>query len=212
MIALYVLLGLALLFLLIGQIRVGGAAEYAEDGLTVKVKAAAFWFTVYPKPEKEKRPAGKKKKEKAPAQQAAQPAGKKKGGTLGLILELIPVVTEAVGVLLRRIRMDLLVLRLTWAAEDPAAAAVGYGAANAAMGAIYHPLDRAFRIKKSDIDISVDFDRTKPEVYGKAILTITVGQIVTLALHYGYRALRIWMKRRKKEPGQKMKKEATAHE
>lgn len=211
MTALYVILGILLFFVLIGQIRVGGLVEYSESGLIAKLKVWLFWFDLYPRPEeKEKTPRSKKpKKEKAEQEGEGAP---KKGGNLGLILELVPVAVEAVGVLLRKVRMDILVLHLTWAAEDPASVAMGYGAANGAMGMIYHPLDAAFRIKKSDIDIKVDFDWKEPVIYGKAILTITIGQIVTLAVHYGYQALRIWMKRRKNGPDQKTKKEATAHE
>jgi len=214
MTALYVILGILLFFFLIGQIRVGAMMEYDENGFAVKLKVAAFWFALYPRPEKDKKPRRKKaKKEKPKSKEAAgEPEPKKKGGALGLILELVPEAVEAVGVLFRKIGMDILVLHLTWAAEDPASAAMGYGAANAVMGAIYHPLDRAFRIKKSDIDISVDFEQKKPSIYAKAALAITLGQIVTLVIHYGYKALRIWMKRRKTEPDSNTKKEATAHE
>ena len=214
MIVLYVIPGILLFLLLIGQLRLGAMMEYDENGFSVKLKAAAFWFAIYPKPEKEKKARKKKEKKETrkPKQAAVEPPRREKGGALGLILELVPEVVEAVGVLFRKIGMDVLVLHLTWAAEDPASAAMGYGAANAVMGTIYHPLDRAFRIKKSDIDISVDFDRKEPVIYAKAALTITLGQTVILALRYGYRALRIWMKRRKQEPDQNTKKEATAHE
>lgn len=212
MIALYVLLGIVLFLFLIGQLRVGVVAEYDENGFSVKLKAAAFWFPVYPGPEKEKKPRKKKKEKQKPKQAAGESPKEEKGGALGLILRVVPEAVEAVGVLFRKIGMDVLVLHLTWAAEDPASAAMGYGAANAVMGMIYPPLDRAFRIKKSDIDISVDFDRKEPVIYAKAALTMTLGQLVILAMRYGYRILRIWTKERNRALDQNTKKEATAHE
>lgn len=210
MIVLYVILGLLLLIFLIGQIKVGAMIEYDENGLVVKLKVGGFWISVYPQSEnKSGRRKAKKKKTKQPT--GEKPA-EKKGGSLGLILELVPEAVEAVGVLFRKIGMDILVLHLTWAAEDPAAAAIGYGAANAAMGMIYYPLDRAFKIKKSDIDISVDFERKEPVIYAKAALSITIGQVIILVTRYGYRALRVWKKRSQNVPDETTKKEETAHE
>ena len=213
MIACYITLGLVLFLLLIGQIRLGALAEYDASGFIVKLKIGPFGYAVYPRQKKGQDDRKKVKKDTASPDDTQKNSNlKKKGGSLGLILDLIPVITEAAGELLRKIRMDDLELHLIWAADNPASAAMGYGAANAAVGMIYRPLDQAFRIQHSDIDISVDFEQTEPVVRAKAILTITVGQIVTLAVRYGMKALRIQMKRRKNGPDQNTKKEATAHE
>ena len=66
MTALYVILGILLFFVLIGQIRVGAMMEYDENGFAVKLKVAAFWFALYPRPEKEKKPRRKKAKKEKP--------------------------------------------------------------------------------------------------------------------------------------------------
>jgi len=195
--------GILLAALLIGEIRIGGMAEYRDGGFFLKAKVACFWFDVYPKTKEKTRDAKKKKDDSGNRES--------KGGKIGLLLELVPVIIEAVGVLLRKIRVDMLALHLTWAAEDPAAAAMGYGVANAAMGAIYLPLKNAFNVKKEDVRFNVDFDLKEPVIYGKASLTITVGQVVILCVRYGIRAVDIWNKRRKSEQ-EKTMKEAKAHE
>ena len=201
---LLVLGGVLLALFLIGEIRIGGLAEYRDGGFFLKAKVALFWLDIYPATKEKTREPKKKKADSGKRE--------RKGGKLTLLLELVPVIVAAVKDLLRKIRIDVLELHLTWAAEDPAAAAVGFGAANAAMGAIYVPLKNAFRIKKDDIRIDIDFDLKEPIVYGKAKLTITIGQVVMICVCYGIRALVVWTKRHKKEQDKKVMKEARSHE
>ena len=212
MTALCILGAIALILLLIGQIRIGGEAEYSETGVLVCIRIGPLRFTAYP--------AKKKTQSEPPKEKTAAPDGEKSlkekvGGTLSLLRELLPLAAEAAGELKRKIRIDLLVLHLTWASkDDPAAAAMGYGAANAAIGMIYPIFDQNFKIKESDVGVALDYEAEQPLVYVKAILTLTISQGVSFVIRYGIKALSIWMKGRKRpaDPQNVKKKEAVTHE
>lgn len=191
-------LGLILLVLfLIGQIRVGVAAGYTEDGLDVRARLGPIRIKVFPRPgkeEKEKKP--KKKKTKKPKKgktgQDGEPQEKErkpKGGVLILARELIPLALEAAGCFWRRLVVDQLELCLTVGCPDPADAAMLYGQANAALGAMWEPLTKAFHVKDGHAHVQVDFDAQGTTVYGKAALSLKIGQILWLGLHFGLKAL-----------------------
>lgn len=214
MTALIVLGCILLALLLLSLVRVGGEAEYAEDGLTVRVRLGPLKLTVYPvkaRPER-RRPKKEKAKKPAPAPEAAAQPAEKPGGTLSLVRELLPLVAQAAGEMKRKIRIDLLVLHLTWAAGDPASAAMGFGAANAAVGMIYPLLDHNFKIRETDIGTAVDFDRDQPIVYLRAALSLTIGQGVSFAFYFGIKFLSVWVRRRKRPAAPEKKKEAVTHE
>lgn len=205
-----IMAGILLLFWLIGLIRIGGLAEYSEDGITVRLRIGRFWRTVYPaepKPAKQEKRKEKKEKPKTSAND-----GKKKGGTVKLLLKLLPVAVELAGKLLRKIRIDLLTIHLIWADRDPAKTATGYGAAHAAVGMIYPIFDHNFRIKDRDIRIDADFTESEPYVYIEAALTLTLGQLLSLLIRYGIRALRVWMEHNPKQNDTEKKKEAATHD
>ena len=128
---------------------------------------------------------------------------------LSRLMKLLPVVGQACGALKRKIRIDDLDLDLIWGGSNPAAIAIGYGQANGAMGMIWPILDHNFKVKRRNLRISMDYSRTQPGVEAAAALTMTVGQIVTLGVHYGVKALVTWIKSGK--PARK-KQEAMSHE
>ena len=211
MTTLAVILGILVVLLLIGQIRIGGEVEYAQAGVTVMARLGVWKKKLYP-PKKKAETKEKKSKKEPKKEPAAEPQTEKRGGKLTLFRELLPVALEAAGELKRKIRIDLLILHLTWASNDPASTAMGYGAANVAMGMIYPILDQNFKIKKSDVGIALDFQRTEPEIYANAAVSITVGQILALALHYGWKAILIYTKQREKTVPTNKKKEAGTDE
>ena len=199
-----VLLILVLLLVLLSQLPLGVRLHYDAEGFLVKVRAGVLTFRVYPlkkkKPKKQK-PALAEKHKKEPKE--GQP------GTLSRLMKLLPVVGQACGALRRKIRIDDLDLDLIWGGSNPAAIAIGYGQANAAMGMIWPILDHNFKVKRRNLRISMDYSRTQPGVEAAAALTMTVGQIVTLGVHYGVKALVTWIKSGK--PARK-KQEAMSHE
>ena len=188
------LIVLAVLFL-IGQIRVGGLAEYSAQGFRAWVRAGALKIQVFPlnkkdKParKKEKKAKPPKKKEEAPP--PPKPLAEKAGGALDYARALLPVALDAVGTMYGKLRMDTLELELTVGAADPADAAMRYGQASAALGALWEPLTRAFHVKDGRARVRVDFEAGEMTVYGLASLSIKIGQILWLSVYFGCKALR----------------------
>jgi hypothetical protein len=202
----WIIVGCILLALvLLGQLRVGAAAAYSEDGFFLKLKVGpAFIQLLPPKAEaKERPPKPEKKPKKHPAQEGAKAEKpKKKGNTLTLALRFIPLVAKAAGRLLRKIRIDRLELSVIWGADDPAAAAQGYGLAHAALATLWPPMDHAFQVKEHDLRVDVDFQRQSPAFSARAQATMTIGQILGLALGLGFQALRIYLSFRREQTEQ----------
>ena len=204
-----VLLVILLVFWLISLIRVGGRVRYGEAGLFAFVLAGPVKIQLFPAKPKEVKPKKKKKpkKEKKPREKKPKPEGQP--GTLSRLMQLLPVVGQVCGTLKRKIRIDDLKLELIWGGSDPAAIALGYGQANAALGMLWPVLENNFKVKRHSFQIGMDYGRTQPAVELEAAVTFTVGQIVTLGVHYGVKALIIWVR-----SGRPVKKrqEAMSHE
>lgn len=214
-IALIVLLVLLVLLL----IPFGALVRYDRDGFAAFVKVLFLRVQVYPAPEKKK---GKEKKrekerEKKPSDQPTQPAGKKKdepkkGGTLDLVRAALPLVKPALVGLKKRLTVNQLDLHVTWAGDDPADVAVGYGCANAALGTLWAMIDQNFKVRKSNLGVDVDFDQSSPTVYLDAIITLNLWKALTLALPLLVRFSRNYSRLRPKTeipvPDDKTKKEA----
>ena len=205
------LIVLAALFL-VGQIRVGGLAEYSAEGFRAWVRAGALKIRVFPlnkkdKParKKEKRAKPPKKKEEVPP--PPKPLAEKAGGALDYARALLPVALDAVGTMYGKLRMDTLELELTVGAADPADAAMRYGQASAALGALWEPLTRAFHVKDGRARVRVDFEAGEMTVYGLASLSIKIGQILWLSVYFGCKALRgfLAVRRRQKQKQQERK-------
>ena len=219
MTALKVLLAIVLVFWLISLIRVGGRVRYGEAGLFAFVLAGPLKIQLFPAKPKEEKPKKKKpKKEKKPKKKEPKKEKKPKGkkpktegrpGTLSRLMQLLPVVGQACGALKRKIRIDDLDLDLIWGGGDPAAIALGYGQANAALGMLWPIFDNNFKVKRYSFQIGMDYGRTQPAVELEAAVTFTIGQILALGVHYGVKALIIWVR-----SGRPVKKrqEAMSHE
>ena len=195
------LLIVVLALLLISLVRLGGQVRYSEDGLLVRLIAGPLRITLYPAKPKEKKPKKeKKRKQKRTPKPDEQPGEEKpepKGGMLKLFMEMLPVIGEAAGALRRKLRIDDLTVHLTWATDDPAKTALGFGRANAILGMIWPVFDHNFKVKKHDLGVAADFDQSRPTVYCNAALTMTVGQLVAFGLRFGIKLLVIWSRNRK---------------
>ena len=92
-------------------------------------------------------------------------------------------------------------LKLILAGGDPCDLAVNYGRAWAAVGNLMPQLERLFVIKKRDVEVECDFTASKILVIARLDLTITLGRLLGLAIVYGIRALREFLKLQKKRKG-----------
>lgn len=195
---LYVLAAAVLVLFLIGQIRVGCRVEFHSKGFFLWARLGMIRIQILPaKPKKEKPPKPekpkKKKKEKKPKKPKKEkpPAAlsEKIGGALEYAQALLPVVLEAAGGLWRGFTIDTLDLELTAGSPDPADAAMLYGSANAALGALWYPLTRTFHVKDGTARVKLDFDASGMTVYALASFSLKLGQLVWIGLRAGIRAL-----------------------
>ena len=215
MTVLKVLLIILLILWLISLIRLGGRVRYGEAGLFAFVLAGPLKIQLFPakpkeeKPKKKKKPKKEKKSKPSAVEQHTKAPKGKRPGTLSRLMQLLPVIGQACGALKRKIRIDDLKLDLIWGGSDPAAIALGYGQANAALGMLWPIFDNNFKVRRHSFQIGMDYGRTQPAVELEAAVTFTIGQIVTLAVHYGVKALIIWVR-----SGRPVKKrqEAMSHE
>ncbi len=186
-----ILLAVLLVLFLLSRIRVGGQVRYAGGALLVRVGLGPGWMTVYPVKRKEKQ--GEEKTEKSgKAAKKPEKAPMEKRDLCGMVMDALPVLAEAAGALKRKIRIDDLKLDLVWSAPEPAACGIGYGAANAAAGMIWPLFEQNFNVKSYRIRTGIDFDRGSPDIRIEALISITVGQILALALGVLGKLFKIW--------------------
>lgn len=204
-----VLLIVALVLLLLLLLPFGAAVRYDEGGLQAWARVWCFSFQVYPRVKKEK-----KKREKMPKKPKREqpppkkePEKEKKGGSLDLVRAVLPLVKPALAGVKKRLTIDDLQLHVTWAAADPADAAIGYGCANAALGALWAVIDENFKVKKSRLGCGVDFDSAQSAVTCKAAFSINLWKTLTLALPLLVRFYRAYT-RQKERRDEKTRKEA----
>ena len=191
---LWIALGLILLLGLLSQVRLGAAVDYDGGGLQVRLRLGLLRLRVYPLRQRKGRD---RKKEAPPAPPQPPSGGAPRGGSLALLREVLPIIAEAAGRLRRRLRVDRLALDVRLAAPDPAAAALSFGGANAALGILVPLLERSLDIRSREIRTAVDFQRKAPSADLHVVLTLTIGQGLALAFHLGRRALPVLLRYRR---------------
>lgn len=189
--------GILLVLILIGQLRVGAAVDYSESGLFLRIKAGPVRIQVLPS-----------KKEKAVQEEPKSKDTKEKPkralkDTLSLALRFVPLLGEAAGRLIRKIRIDHLILHVIWGNENPASAAMGYGAGNAALGMLWPVLEHNFNVKEHDLRVDVDFERKTPTLTAQAQATLTIVQGLSLGVRLGIKALKLYLGYRREQTEQK---------
>ena len=190
------------LLLLIGFIPLGGGGTYDIGGATLWLRLGPVRVTLLPR---------KPKKTKQEPEQPKQAQSEKQkltlGGSLAYAKALLPLALECARRVWGAIYLNTLYLELQVGAEDPGEAAMAYGRANAALGAIWTPLVRAFHVKDGHARVNLDFDRKEPALYARAELSIRLGQALWLGLYFGLKALRALL-RVKNEKKQQQRKAA----
>lgn len=166
-IVLAVLLTLALL-------RVGVIAEYSADGLSVAAKLGPIKIRIIPSAPR-KKAERKKKKEKPPKDE------KKKPGKLSDFTEMLPSIKSALSKLRRKLLIRDITVHFIAASDNPASAALTFGAASAVFGMITPLLESHFRVKKRDFRTAADFGAAEPYIYVRAALSLAIWEIVYIA-------------------------------
>lgn len=195
----------ALILLLLALLPLGVRVRYDLDGLFAALKVGPFFFQLFPaKKEKKSKTPGRAKRRK-PKQADDHP---KRGGSLALVKGCLPLIKPALEGVRKRLTIAHLTLHVIWAAPDPADAAMGYGAANATLGILWPVFYQNFKIRDYALGVDVDFDAIQPALYAKADLTMTVFQILTLALPLLFKFIKIYRAVNAAPKGETVKKEA----
>ena len=204
-------IALGVIFLL-GILPLGVSARYSGDGALLRVILGPIRLTLFPRPKKEKKSRPSKKSDAQPKKQEEplpsppqppkqEPSEKEKGGSLLDFLPLVKVALNFLGDFRRKLRVNCLELKLILAGGDPCDLAVNYGKAWAAVGNLMPRLERLFVIKKRDVEVECDFTASETLVIARLDLTVTLGRLLGLAVVYGVRALREFLKLQKKRKG-----------
>jgi len=188
-VTLIVLGSLLALILIILALRIGVLAEYADTGLLVQARAGPVRLTLVPKKkkkQKKERPKKEKKEKKDEKKAEKEPEKqKKRGGPLRTLLDLLPLLLDALGGLCRRIRIDHLRVHYIIAGQpNPADAALWYGRLQLGGGAVCQLLEEKMQVRERDVTVDVDFFTEEMTVYASASCSLRVGQIVAVALRF----------------------------
>ena len=207
LIALGILTALAILPL-------GVSAQYDSGGALVRLILGPVKLILYPRPhsppKKEKKPKEKKQEEKTSEKETQEvfvPVKKKEasgdpqGGDWKDFLPLFRVAMDFLGNFRRKLRVRDLEMKLILAGDDPCDLAVNYGRAWAALGNLMPKLERFLVIRKRNLEVECDFTSEKTLVFVRLELTITLGRLLGLAVVYGIRGLREYLKISKKRKG-----------
>ena len=145
-------------------------------------------------------PKTEKPKEEEKPKQEEKPK-KQSGGPITDFLPLVRILLDMLGAFRRKLRLNVLELKLIMAADDPCDLAINYGRAWAAVGNLLPQLEKVFVIKKRNIEVECDFEAAETRVIARLDLTITLGRIIGTVLYYGGKAGMEFMKINKKRKG-----------
>lgn len=179
---------------LLGCLPLGISIVYDVTGPFANLIAGPFRIALYPRKKGEKASTAKQKKTDKPKKQENPAPREKKGGSYTDFLPLVRVVTELLVDFRRKLRIKRLEMLLCMAGDDPCNLAINYGRAWAAVGNLMPQLERLFVIKKRDIQVQCDFAESKTTIYVRADITITLGRLLGLAVRYGWRGLKEYLK------------------
>ncbi len=193
------------IFLLLAAIPLGTSVRYDADGVRVRIIAGFLRFTVIPLPQRKKKPPQKAKAaaQSPPKQKksSAQVDEKKKGGSWRDFLPLVRTGLDFLNQFRRKLRVNNLQLKLILAGDDPCDLAVNYGRAWAALGNLLPLLEKALVIKKRDCEVACDFTADETLVTAQMDVTIRVGQMLSMTVHYGFRVIKDLLVLKKKRKG-----------
>ena len=215
-----ILLGILILLLII---PLGVSVKYNADGPLVRVIAGPLKITVFPLPKKRKKKTKQKEDKTQPAASESRPVEdpippapaprksvapesekvekKEQGGSWTDFLPLVKVALDFLTGFRRRLRVNVLELKLILAGGDPCNLAINYGRAWAAVGNLMPQLERLFVIRKRDVEVECDFTASKTLVIARLDITLTLGRLLALVVVIAIRALKIFLQIKKKRKG-----------
>ena len=196
---LLIILGVLVLLVLI---PLGAHVRYDSDGPWVALVIGPIKIRLIPKkPKKPKKPKAEKKKKEKKKKPEKPKKEKEKQPIGGLFRDFYPFVKlglDLLGCFFRKLRIPILTLHVGFGGQnDPAGAAINYGRAWSAIGAVMQPVRSLTRIKKENVSCSCDFTTGDMRVFAELKAVFLLGDLVAMAVRYGFRALRQYLKLKK---------------
>lgn len=185
---------------LMAILPLGVCACYKSGGPTVHLVIGPFRFSLYPGKRKRKKQRTETEKDKTESS-GTNKQPKEAGGSVQDFLPLVRILLDLLHDLRRKLRVDLLELRIILAGGDPCDLALNYGRAWAALGNLMPQLERLFVIKKCDLEVECDFTSDQTLVSARLDVTITLGRLLLLVIVYGIRAVGQYIKIMNKRKG-----------
>ena len=187
--------------ILITLIPIGISVSYDSEGPGAIVYVGPVRFPVFPVEKKEKKTKEKKPKQKGSGKSTTKTSVKKKGGKIEDFLPLVDLVLDFLATFGQKLRVKNLSLNLILAGGDPSDLAVNYGRGWAALGNLIPLLERAFVIKKRDLEVQCDFLSESTTIIAQVDISITVGRIFSLLAVHGIPIIREVLKIMKTRKG-----------
>ena len=184
MVALYILLGIALLICAVLFFPFTVVLEYSDE---LKVHLKILFFKIHlvgenaPKHTKKKR----KGKKKAKSKKKGDGEKPKKKKSISDILDILSLVKLLLTKLFKYLRIKVARFNIKVATGDPATAAIAYGAVNGALSALYPLLERSKNVKgvkKAEINVVCDFFADRPEADIKLSFTLRTWHAISILL------------------------------
>ena len=188
------------ILVLIAIIPIGASLIYHEEGFFLSVICGLIKIKILPQnPKKKNKPKKEKPKKEKPPKEEKKDKGKetpkgdeskeKKGGKITDFLPLVDIAIRLLGSFRRKLRVNRLEVNYVMAGGDPCDLAVNYGKAWTAVGNLMPLLERAFVIKKRNIQVQCDFASDETRIHARLDITITIGRLVGMLVKYGVLAL-----------------------
>ncbi|MFB0921411.1 MAG: hypothetical protein QMB62_11120 [Oscillospiraceae bacterium] len=146
---------------------------------------------------KQKKPAAEIKAGPEKVQKAKEPLNKDK------LFRLAKLGLKTLGRLRRKLHVDYLRIRYTFATDDPFNTAIGFGRSSAALGAIMPLFDNAFNITERDIGTSFNFLSDEPVFDCWITFSIQVWEVFYIAAAFGIDYLKIRNKQKRDDSTRK---------
>ena len=172
MTALLIILAVIVLLLLL---PVGVHAVYSKDGFTADLLIGPFPMRVFPpKPGKAEEKNEKEKKEPE----------EKKTGSVRELFQLVNIFIKMLPKIIKKVRINRLEVFYVSADADPYSAALRFGMAESSIGILTPILENHFKIGKLNLQSSVDFNLSEPEIYADGVTTASVGSVLFLGVYF----------------------------
>lgn len=203
---------LALLVAALLALRVGVLVGYDRGAPWARLCLGPARITLWPrKPKRPKRKKRPKRPQTGQKQKAAKPRPKL---TPALVRAMLGPIRAALARLRRAVRIDTVALRLIWAEEDPADAAIHYGRLWAVLEGAMALLRANVTVRDDDLALTIDFTRERPELVSLRFgASAALGRLIGIAVLAAVGILRALLseKRRTRTAPTAVKKEEDPH-